>query len=113
MKTSGTCFSAFTASVWLSETLTIMFSRVPAGSSADAVRPIHPNSLPLLGAALCQNEIDVKCENDGWSYPTPCTIASLPSSYRCFIPLSDLCQPNCASILRRSFSLMPIVGRCL
>ena len=67
MNTSGTCFSAFTASVWLSEMFTIMFSRVPAGSSADAVRPIQPYSLPLFGAAVCQNEIDVKCENDGWS----------------------------------------------
>ena len=67
MNTSGTCFSAFTASVWLSEMFTIMFSRAPAGSSADAVRPIQPYSLPLLGAAVCQNDIDVKCENDGWS----------------------------------------------
>ena len=67
MKTSGTCFSAFTASVWLSEMFTIMFSLAPEGSSADAVRPIQPNSLPLLGAAVCQNEIEVKCENDGWS----------------------------------------------
>ena len=41
--------------------------RVPAGSSADAVRPSQPYSLPLLGAAVCQNELDVKCENDGWS----------------------------------------------
>ena len=41
---------------------TIMFSRVPPGSSADAVRPIHPNSLPLLGDAVCQNEIEVKWE---------------------------------------------------
>ena len=38
-----------------------------AGSSADAVRPSHPYSLPLLGAAVCQNELEVKCENDGWS----------------------------------------------
>ena len=67
MNTSGTCFSAFTASVWLSEMLTIRLSREPAGSSADAVRPIQPYSLPLLGAAVCQNDIDVKCENDGWS----------------------------------------------
>ena len=67
MNTSGTCFSAFTASVWLSEMFTIMFGRAPAGSSADAVRPIHPYSLPLLGAAVCQNEADEKCENDGWS----------------------------------------------
>ena len=67
MNTSGTCFSAFTASVWLSEMLTIRFSRVPAGSSADAVRPIQPYSFPLLGAAVCQNDADVKCENDGWS----------------------------------------------
>ena len=67
MNTSGTCLSAFTASVWLSETFTIMFGRAPSGSSADAVRPIQPYSLPLLGDAVCQNEIDVKCENDGWS----------------------------------------------
>jgi hypothetical protein len=65
--TSGTCLSAFTASVWLSEMLTIRFARAPVGSSADAVRPIHPYSLPLFGAAVCQNEIEVKCENDGWS----------------------------------------------
>ncbi len=67
MNTSGTCLSAFTARVWLSETLTIRFWRAPAASSADAVRPIQPYSLPLFGAPVCQNEIDVKCENDGWS----------------------------------------------
>ena len=65
--TSGTCFSAFTARVWLLEMLTIMFGRVPVGSSADATRPIQPYSFPLFGAAVCQNDIDVKCENDGWA----------------------------------------------
>jgi hypothetical protein len=44
-----------------------MFERAPAGSRLDAVRPIQPYSLPLLGAAVCQNDSDVKCENDGWS----------------------------------------------
>ena len=24
-------------------------------------------ALPLLGDAVCQNDIDVKCENDGWA----------------------------------------------
>ena len=67
MNTSGTWFAAFTARLWLSETLTIMFSRAPAGSRTEAVRPIQPYSLPLFGAAVCQNDIDVKCENDGWS----------------------------------------------
>ena len=66
MNTSGTCFSAFTASDWLSAMFTIMFARAPAGSRTEAVRPTHPYSLPLLGAAVCQNDIDVKCENDGW-----------------------------------------------
>src|SRR5215475_4628445 len=98
MNTSGTCFAAFTASDWLSATFTIKFSREATGSSAAAVLPIQPYSLPLFGAAVCQKDIDVKCENDGWSYPTPCTIATLPSSKRFFIPCSDLCQPNCASI---------------
>ena len=65
MNTSGTCFSALTARLWLSEMFTIMFSRAPVGSSAEAVRPIQPYSLPLLGEAVCQNEIDEKCENDG------------------------------------------------
>ena len=36
-------------------------------AKAEAVRPSHPYSLPLLGAAVCQNELEVKCENDGWS----------------------------------------------
>ena len=67
MNTSGTCFSDLTASVWLSAMFTIMFCSAPPGSSADAVRPIQPYSLPLLGAAVCQNETDEKCENDGWS----------------------------------------------
>ena len=67
MNTSGTCFSALTASVWLSAMFTIMFCCSPSGSSADAVRPTQPYSLPLLGAAVCQNDIDVKWENDGWS----------------------------------------------
>ena len=93
--------------------LTIMFGRAPAGSRTEAVRPIQPYSLPLFGAAVCQKEIDVKWENDGWSYPTPCTIATLPSSYSLFIPPIDFCQPKCASIFRTSFSLIPIVGRCV
>ena len=58
---------ALTASVWLSEMFTIMFARAPVGSRFDAVRPTQPYSLPLFGAPVCQNEIDVKCENDGWS----------------------------------------------
>ncbi len=65
--TSGTWCWAFTASVWLSEMFTIMFARAPVGSSADAVRPTQPYSLPLLGAAVCQNDADEKCENDGRS----------------------------------------------
>ena len=65
MKTSGTWFAPLTASVWLSEMLTIMLARAPAGSSADAVRPIQPYSLPLFGAAVCQYDTDVKCENEG------------------------------------------------
>jgi hypothetical protein len=56
-----------TASVWLSDTFTIRFGCEPCGSIADAVRPIQPYSLPLFGAAVCQKEIDVKCEKDGWS----------------------------------------------
>jgi hypothetical protein len=47
--------------------LTIRFSYAPAESSADANRPIRPYSLPLLGDAVCQNDAEVKCENDGWS----------------------------------------------
>jgi hypothetical protein len=37
------------------------------GIERRAVRPIQPYSLPLLGAAVCQNDADEKCENDGWS----------------------------------------------
>jgi hypothetical protein len=37
--------------------LTIRSLRAPDGSSADAVRPSQPYSLPLLGAAVCQNEL--------------------------------------------------------
>ena len=44
-----------------------MFARSPAGSSAEAVRPIQPYSLPLFGAAVCQKDIELKCENEGWS----------------------------------------------
>ena len=40
---------------------------VPAGSSASAVRPYQPYCSPLLGAPVCQYELDVKWENDGWS----------------------------------------------
>jgi hypothetical protein len=43
------------------------FSRAPVGSRLVAVRPTQPYSLPLFGAAVCQNDIDVKCEKDGWS----------------------------------------------
>ena len=43
-----------------------MFGRAPVGSSEEATRPIQPYSFPLLGAAVCQYDIDVKCENDGW-----------------------------------------------
>jgi hypothetical protein len=47
-----------------------MFTRklgTPLGASASASRPTQPSSPPLLGAAVCQYAIEVKCENEGWS----------------------------------------------
>jgi hypothetical protein len=38
---------------------------------ASARRPTQPYSSPLLGAAVCQYAIEVKWENEGFSYPQP------------------------------------------
>ena len=41
--------------------------------------PSHPSPVPLV-SAVCQMSIDAKCERFGFGYPTPCTIAHIPSS---------------------------------
>jgi len=76
-------------------------------------RPIQPYALPLLGAAVCQNDIDVKCENDGWSYPTPCTNRQLALVVQLFHAAHRLVPADVRVDFSRSFSLMPIVGDAL
>ena len=65
-----------------------------SGAIASAKRPTQPYCSPLLGAAVCQYAIDVKCENDGFSYPQPCTMASLPLLYKRSKPAMPWLNPK-------------------
>src|SRR5262249_32288632 len=77
-KTTGVCLRLRTASDCRESMLTRKLGGA-AGATASASRPTQPNSSPLFGAAVCQYAIEVKCENEGFSYPHPCTTATLPS----------------------------------
>src|SRR2546427_134663 len=73
--TSGTCFGALTARVWLSAMFTIMFSRAPEGSrSAAAAAPFEDNE---NFCALIRRDA-VACLGQHWRYLADATEQAEP-----------------------------------